>query len=218
MKEWSARKLALALLVPSFGFLLAMVVVGVTTGATQELHEHYALPTVYKKQLLAHADAVRVMFALDVGFIVAYTAFFAAFARYLHALGRPFAYLALGAMLAVSALDLVEDHHILALLDAAEAGTVPNVEQIAWQVAESATKFSVSYVALFLFGLAIPRDTRLGVVLALFLTVVTVATGVLGLAAPPAWRAAIDNGRWLGFAIGFALAAAWLRKAPEPAR
>ena len=215
MKDLSARKLAIVLVVPTFALLAAMVAIGLATGATQELHEHYALPNIYKKQLLEHAGALRAVFALDVGFVVAYTAFFAALARYLHALHRPFAYLALGAMLATAALDLVEDQHILALLDAAEHGTMPNVEQIAWQVSESALKFGVSYVALFLFGLAIPRDRPLGLVLALFLTVATLATGVLGFAAGPALRESIDNGRWIGFAIGFALVVAWLWNAPD---
>jgi hypothetical protein len=44
----------------------------------------------------------------------------------------------------------------------------------------------------------------------------TLATGVLGYAAPPAWREQLDGGRWVGFLLGFALAAAWLRASPEP--
>jgi hypothetical protein len=210
------RRLALVSVFASGAFLVGMVAIGLATGATQEFHEHFKLPNVYKRDLLEHADALRVVFALDVGFVVAYTVFFAALARYLRARGRPYVYLALGAMLAVSVLDLVEDHHILALLDAAEHGVVPNVEQIAWQVAESSVKFSTSYVALVLFGIAIPRDTRLGIALALFLTVGTLATGVFGYAAPPSLRASLDSGRWLGFLVGFALAAGWLWKAPEP--
>jgi len=84
--------------------------------------------------------------------------------------------------------------------------------EIAMQQVLSSTKFSISYLSLLLFGLAIPRETVLGFVLALFLTVGNVATGVLGYAAPPAWREQLDGGRWIGFLIGFGLAAAWLRK------
>jgi hypothetical protein len=209
------RKLAIALAVTSVAFLAGMVAIGMATGATQELHEHFARPEVYRRQLLEHADALRAVFALDVGFIVTYSAFFIVFARYLRARGAALAYYALGAMLMVSVLDIVEDHHILSLLDAAEHGVVPNVEQIAWQAAESATKFTISYVALFLFGLAIPRDTKLGVALAAFLAIGTLATGVLGYAAPASWRESLDGGRWIGFAIGYALVVVWLAREPD---
>jgi uncharacterized membrane protein YraQ (UPF0718 family) len=66
-----------------------------------------------------------------------------------------------------------------------------------------------------MFGLAIPRDTRLGVVLAVFLVAGTLISGVLGYAAPPAWRAQLDSGRWVGFLLGFVLAGAWLRTQPD---
>jgi hypothetical protein len=61
------------------------------------------------------------------------------------------------------------------------------------------------------------RDARLGVVLAVFLVASTLISGVLGYAAPPAWREPLDGGRGVGFLLGFALAAAWLRGSPEPA-
>ena len=75
------------------------------------------------------------------------------------------------------------------LLDGAEHGVLPSAGAIAFQVVESATKFSVSYLALFLFGLAIPRDTRLGLVLCLFLTAGTLASAVIGYALPPSAQA-----------------------------
>jgi len=40
-------------------------------------------------------------------------------------------------------------------------------------------------------------------------------TGVLGFAAPPAWREGLDSGRWIGFLLGFALSFWWLRSAPD---
>jgi hypothetical protein len=60
------------------------------------------------------------------------------------------------------------------------------------------------------------RDTRLGVVLAVFLVAGTLISGVLGYAAPPVWREQLDGGHGVGFLLGFALAAAWLRGSPEP--
>lgn len=214
---FSDRKLAFALALATLVPLVAMVAIGLATGATQEQHEHFAPPDVYARGLVAHADALRAVFACDVAFLVLYTGFFIALARYLHALGRPLAYYALAAMLVVTALDIVEDHHILAMLDATERGFAPDAGSITWQVTESATKFNFSYVALVLFGLSVPRDTRIGLVLAAFLVVGTLATAVLGYAAPLALRESLDGGRWLGFLIGFGLLLAWIKDAPEPA-
>jgi hypothetical protein len=148
---------------------------------------------------------------------VLYTGFFAALAQYLRALGRQLLTIALGSLLAVTLLDIVEDHHILALLAQAEAGRPIDEGAIVFQDTLSATKFTTSYLAFFLYGLALPRTTKLGWALALFLTAGTLATAVLGYAAPPTWRESLDSGRWIGFLAGFALAFAWLRAAPEPA-
>src|SRR5262249_56563944 len=63
----------------------------------------------------------------------------------------------------------------LAMLDMAEHQVLPAADAIAWQSAESAVKFSLSFLSLLLFGLAIPRTTKLGLVLSLFLTVGTLA-------------------------------------------
>ena len=213
---WSSRRLAIPLAVASGAVLVVMVAVTLTTGVSQEAHERYQPPVAYAQSLLVRPGALRLVFGLDVGFLVLYTAFFAALADHLTRLGRPFVRLALGAMVATAVLDIVEDHHILSLLAVAEAGRPIDDGAIVFQQVLSATKFSISYLALVLFGLAVPRDTRLGVVLAVFLVAGTLISGVLGYAAPPAWRDQLDGGRAFGFLIGFALAAAWLRSVQEP--
>ncbi len=212
----SSRRLAIVLAAASAAVLLVMALVSMTTGASQEAHEWYQPPAAYAASLLAHPAALRLLFGLDVGFLVLYTAFFAAFADHLTRLGRPFLWLALGAMIGTAVLDIIENHHILSLLAVAEGGRPIDDGALVFQQTLSATKFSLSYLALVLFGLAIPRDTVLGIILAVFLIVGTLATGVLGYAAPPAWREQLDGGRWIGFLLGFALAAAWLRATPEP--
>src|SRR5689334_4451322 len=127
------RKLAIVLAGCSAAVLVAMVGVAIATGATQELHEHYKPPADYAADLLAHPGALRLVFGLDIGFLVLYTGFFAALAAYLTALGRPFARLALTAMLGVTLLDIIEDHHILALLALAEHGKPLDDGAIAFQ-------------------------------------------------------------------------------------
>jgi hypothetical protein len=213
----SSRKLSLVLAGCTAAVLLVMVVISVATGATQELHEHYKPPAEYARDLLVKPDALRLVFALDVAFLVLYTGFFAAFAKYLRELGQPFTYLALGAMIGTAVLDVLEDHHILALLALAEHGRPIDDGSIVFQDVLSSTKFTISYLSLFMFGVAIPRTSMLGWVLALFLTAGTLFTAVLGYGAPPSWRESLDSTRWIGFVAGFGIAVAWLRSAPEPA-
>src|SRR5262245_8190657 len=100
----SMRKLAIVLACITGIWLVAMVVVSLVTGATQEAHEHFALPEPYAASLLEHPGALRLVFAMDIAFTALYTAFFVAFAGYLRGLGRPFVNVALGFMLACAAL------------------------------------------------------------------------------------------------------------------
>ena len=122
---------------------------------------------------------------------------------------------AFGAMLATAILDIVEDHHIIALLEDAEHSILPSARAITLQATLSMTKFSISYLALFMFGLAIPRTTRLGLALSLFLTAGTLVSAVIGYALPPMYQASFESGRWIGFLAGFVLAIAWLIKSPD---
>ena len=192
--------------------LLAMVALGLTTGAAQEPHEHFMAPDAYVASLFAHVGALRVMFALDIAFLVLYTAFFIAFAEVLREQARPFVNLALAAMIATALLDIVEDHHIVAMLESAEHGIVPSASSIMFQAAESATKFSVSYLGLVLFGLAVPRTTKLGIALFAFLVVGTLISAIVGYSVPPDVQPKVESGRWIGFLVGFGLAFAWLRQ------
>ena len=216
----NARKIAIVLAGATAVVLIAMVIAGTVTGATQERHEHFMAPAEYAQALLDHAGGLRVMMALDIAFLILYTAFFMALAAYLRAvnasvLGRWFAYVGLAAMIATAVLDIVEDHHIVAMLESAEHGVVPSADAITWQAAASMTKFSLSYLSLVLFGLAVPRTSKLAWVLVLFLTAGTLASAIVGYAVPPEHQAAVEGGRWIGFLAGFGLAIAWLSREPD---
>lgn len=209
------RKLAIYLAGCTGAVLLVMVIVSLTTGASQERHEHVMLSEDYALALLAHAAGLRALMALDVAFLVLYTAFFAALARYLHELGQPFTRLAFGLMLATAILDIVEDHHIIAMLESAEHQVLPAARSLTEQATLSMTKFSVSFMALFMFGVAIPRTTKLGLALAIFLTFGTLLSAVIGYSLPPTHQATFESTRWIGFLVGFGLALAWLMKQPD---
>jgi hypothetical protein len=209
------RRIAMTLAGFTLGILVVMTVISLVSGASQEQHEHFALPAVYGFNLLVHAGVLRAIFALDIAFLVLYTTFFTALAKYLGDRGRPFVRLALGFMIATALLDIIEDHHIIAMLDEAERNVLPSATEILAQSVLSSTKFSVSYISLVLFGLAIPRDTRLGWALSLFLTVGTLASAVIGYSLPPSAQSGFDGGRWVGFVLGFALSILWLRTQPD---
>jgi len=209
-----SRKLALVLALATLAVLVVMIGISLATGATQELHEHYAPPDVYAADLLAHPGGLRALLGLDIGFLILYTAFFAAFALYLRELGGAFTYLALGAMVLTALLDIVEDHHIAVLLRLAEHGRPIDDGAIAFQDVLSQCKFTVSFLSLVLYGLAVPRTSKLAWALVLFLTVGTLISGMAGYATSPETARSLENGRWIGFLIGFVLAIAWLRRPP----
>ena len=123
-----------------------MTVISLVSGASQEQHEHFAFPAQYGFGLLEHAGVLRAIFALDIAFLVLYTSFFTALAKYLGERGRPFVRLALGFMIATAILDIIEDHHIVAMLDEAERAILPSATEIVAQSVLSSTKFSVSYL------------------------------------------------------------------------
>lgn len=206
------RRLALGLAGGAALTLLAMVAVTLATGASQEQHEHYAAPAAYAARVVERGGAVRLLMGLDVAFLCLYTAFFATLARVLR--GRPLATLALVAMVAVGVLDIVEDHHILALLSAAEANRPLDDAALVFQQTLSSTKFSLSYLGLLCFGLAIPRRGKLAWTLAIVLVIGAIGNAIADFAIPPADHAGFDGGRWIGFLVGFGLAAAWLGSLP----
>ena len=208
----TSRRLTFVLAIATSAVLAAMVLVSAITGATQEAHEYYAPPLAYAANLLEHAGGLRVVMGLDLAFLVLYTAMFAALAAHLTELGRPIARIALAFLIGTAVLDVIEDHMILSALAMAESNQLASDAWIAAQQVLSGTKFGLSYLGLVLFGIAIPRTTRLGIVLTIFFTAGTLATATLSVAAPVAMRAQLDSGRWVSFLLGFALLALWLRK------
>ena len=186
--------------------LTAMILLTWIGGVSQETFEIVRNPEVYAADLGAHAGVVRALFGVDSVFLILYATLFAVFGRQIQtAETRTLVTLSVAAMFGTALLDMIEDHHILAMLYGVEAGTHPSVGQLAFQHTLSQVKFNVSYLGLFLFGLCVPRDTRAGRALAVLLTVGTLLQGGWLYAAPVAMLPIGNLGRWLGFVAGFAL-------------
>ena len=207
-----------ALAAAAIACLVAMVAITLASGVSQETFEIVRAPSAYAADLRAHGGALRALFGVDSAFLVLYAAFFVGFAR---RLDRPdlriFVRLGLGFVLATAVLDMVEDQHIMAMLLGAQGGEQPGAGEIALQHTLSQVKFHLSYLGLFLLGLAVPRDTLAGVALALILTVGQTATGAVLFVAPAAMLPMMNLSRWIGFVLGFALALVVLRRLPRRA-
>jgi hypothetical protein len=202
----------------SIAVLATMVAITVATGVSQETFEIARHPAVYTAELRAYAAPLRALFGLDSAFLVLYSTLLVLFARRLATPDtRAMLAIAIGGVLATAVLDMVEDHHILAMLRGAERGVDATAAQIAFQHALSQVKFHLSYLALFLLGLHVPRRTRAGTVLAWLLTAGTLAQGGCLYAAPDDLLPAGNMGRWLGFLVGFALIIQVTRRAGDAA-
>ena len=201
--SWN-RTVVLAL--AALACLTAMILLSWIGGVSQETFEIVRNPDVYAADLLAHAGVVRALFGVDSVFLILYVSLFAVFGRQIQsAENRTLVMLAVAAMFGTALLDMIEDHHILAMLYGVEVGTHPSAAELAFQHTLSQVKFNVSYLGLFLFGLCVPRATRAGRLLALLLTAGTLVQSAWLYAAPVAMLPIGNLGRWLGFVAGFAL-------------
>jgi len=183
-----------------------MVGITLATGVSQETFEIALAPADYGAGLRHFALPLRALFGLDSIFLILYTALFVVFAQ--HIATPPWRLvlgIATGAILATALLDMIEDHHILAMLRGAVRGDDPGAGQIAVEHVISQVKFHLGYLAEVLIGLALPRRTLAAKVLAFLLVIGTLVQGAWLYAAPDAALPAGNFGRWIGFFVGFAL-------------
>jgi hypothetical protein len=143
--------------------VIGMIAIFFTTHVGQDPLQFVHSADEYRRILLSNPPALRACIALDDAFIVFYTATFVGLGVVLVRSGstRGLVRLVVGLMLGVAVLDMVENFHFLVMLARAELGMGPSDTEIAAQVFESLLKFHISYLGLFLLGLALPRrDAR----------------------------------------------------------
>ena len=140
--------------------VFGMFLVDIVGGVAQQPFEELATVAEYQQSLRDADSWLRVVFTLDNLFIGFYTAVFL-FA--VHIFDSPqtrlFLRVALVALLVAAVLDLRENHHIMTMLVAAREGLPITAQELHERARESQLKFHISYVGLFLLGIAMPSKT-----------------------------------------------------------
>ena len=209
-----ANQLAVALAATAAALLTAMVVITAATGVAQEPFE--VVRADYASAIAAGAAALRAIVALDALFLIAYAGFFVLLPRALGVADHPLVRLGVRAMLAVAVLDIVEDHHLLALARMAEAGQAIDPIVIELQHVLSQTKFHLSYLALAMIALGLPRADWRDRAFAWMIGLPLPVMGALAWAAPEL-EAAVGVARWGAFMTGFGAAIVTLRRVARAA-
>jgi hypothetical protein len=208
----TARNLALL----ASGLLATMMLLTLATGVAQEPFEAVRGLAEYRALMLRGAPTLRAILSVDALFIAAYTGFFVTYAKLVEAHAtRALLRLGLLALLTTAVLDIVEDQHLFALSKTLELGEEVGFGTLRAQHLLSQTKFHVSYVGLFLFGLGLPRRDAWERAFAFAVAVPIPVLGSLLWIAPARYEFPLSVGRWFGFLVGFAGALVLLRR-PTP--
>lgn len=168
--------------------VIGMLTIFLSTGIGQDPLQFVHSSEEYGQILLRNPAALRATLGLDNAFIVFYSVTFLALGVLLSKAGatRVLVRASVGLMMALALLDMVENFHFMVMLARAEKGLLPSDAEIGMQVWESLLKFHVSYLGLFLLGLALPRRTREERALANLSLFVQLPVGILIYVAPAA--------------------------------
>jgi len=155
----------------------------------------------------AHAFGLRLNLGLDNLFIVAYCAFFVFLAvRLRDLLNGVVIGVGLGAILLTGLLDAIENHHIMAVLQAFQNAAPISSGELQLQMIASNVKFHGTYVGSFLFAFAFYRLGGLGRVIAYLLWFGYVPLGMITFAVPAEMTTPFALIRTVFFVLAFALA------------
>jgi hypothetical protein len=202
--KWTAVMGALASLM-----VFLLVGLAVTTGVSQEYFEGFHPIPEYTEKLVAAAPILRVDFALDNVFILAYGSFFVGLAIVLRqSADRNLVNLGLAFMLGVALLDMAENHHIMSMADIAVQGLAPSEGEVRFQMVLSLMKFHLSCLGALLLALAFPRNTARGRWCAGLLFAYAFF-GIPVLTAPPQWLDLLALIRTIFFVVSF-LVVSWM--------
>ena len=147
-------RLAARLALASAVLFALLVALQLGTGASQHVFELVHPPELYARLLLEKAAWLKPIFVLDDLFIGCYVA-----ASLLAALALPrgpLTWVAVALVGAAGLLDLEENHHLLALLDAAAAGLPLEPAQLIRRMDLSSVKWALGHLGLAAFAGLVP--------------------------------------------------------------
>jgi hypothetical protein len=209
--RWTAVMGAIAALM-----VFLLVGVAVATGVSQEYFEGVHPLAEYTKRAVAAAPTLRLDFAIDNVFILAYGSFFVGLVLVLRrSADRTLLNVALAALLGTALLDAVENHHIMTMAQSAVFGIALSEEEIGRQAVLSLVKFHLSCFGVLLLAVAFPRNTTLAR-WTVGLLVAYAFFGVLILTAPAQWMDPLALARTVFFVVAFILTSVLLWGLPEP--
>ena len=131
-------------------------------GVTAQEFEIVSDVETYTRRIVAAETHLRLILTIDNLFLTLYTAAFIFLAMAVWDVSnRILVFVALGAVLITTYLDLLENHDILTQLTTAQHGLPIALADLQERMVWSQLKFHSSYLGLFLFAFVLPGDTFL---------------------------------------------------------
>lgn len=161
----------------SLGALLATALF---FGTTQQDFESLAPADQYARRLIAAEIPLRIILTLDNVFILSYCAAFVLLgAAHKRKSAKLTAVAATAILLITGLLDLLENHHILVMLESSLTGIPLTQTEIAERAQLSMLKFHGAYLGLFLLAFVLPQDTFTERLLLVGIRFVLIPAGIL---------------------------------------
>jgi hypothetical protein len=202
----------------SAALLFVLVALQLGSGVTQQWFEGIHPLDEYSARLVAQAAWLRGIVAVDDVFIAVYTAAAVLAALALKQTGSGLWVVALAGGVATGIFDLEENHHILAMLVAAQHGIALSAASLEHRALFSAFKWLIGPMAYGFFALGLPSSSRLGrtVQLYLWVWILPLTAAVLAID-DPAWLKPLAFVRLVSVVFGFISLGVLMRSSSVPA-
>jgi hypothetical protein len=148
------QRLAVRFSLASAILFAALVVMQIASGASQQFFEVVHPPADYARALVTHAVWLKVVIAVDDIFIGCYVG-----AAVLTVLALPrgaASFIVLAGGVLAGLLDVEENHHLLALLRAAESGLPIGADDLIRRMDLSSAKFALGHLSFFFLAFIVP--------------------------------------------------------------
>jgi hypothetical protein len=209
----NTQKLAVWFSVASAVLFAALVVMQVATGASQQFFEVVHPPAVYAREMVARGAWLKVVIAVDDIFIGCYVG--ATVFTVLALPRRAASGIVLAGGVLAGLLDLEENHHLLALLRAAESAMPLDAADVVRRMDFSSAKFALGHLAFFFVAFLVPGGSRAARAARVVCGAIQLPLGIAGVVWDGA--VAVQLGRAACFTAAYLLLAAVIARLDAPA-